>query len=77
MDNYIIISGAPLWVFLGLMVIIFICFIFLGCSYIKECRENQYYKDKCHRLCRELSVSQLNAISNEIKVGNIKANRSK
>lgn len=62
MDNYIIISGAPLWVCLGLLAGIFICFILLGRSYIKEYRENQYYKDKCHRLCREISVLQLNAI---------------
>ena len=74
MDNYIIISGAPLWVCLGLVAVIFICFILLGCFYVKECRENQYYKDKCHKQCRELSILRLDAISNDIKAGNSDGN---
>jgi len=76
MDNYIIVSGAPLWVCLGLIAVIFICLIILGRSYIKECRENQHYKDKCHKLCRELSILQLNAMSNDVKVGHLPPSRT-
>ena len=76
MDNYITISGAPLWVCLGLIAVIFICLIILGRSYIKECRENQYYKDKCHRLCRELSICQLEAMSQDVRVGQLPPSRT-
>ena len=77
MDNYIFISGAPLWVFLGIAIIFVIFFIVLGCAYIKECRENQYYKERCHKLCRELSILQLNAIDDDFKRWKANGDRSK
>ena len=67
MENYIIISGAPLWALLGLIAVLFICLIVIGCSYVNECRENQHYKDKCHKLCRELSILQLTAMENKVR----------
>lgn len=77
MDNYIIISGPSLWVFLVLLAVIIIGFLAMGHSYLKAEKDKQYYQERCHRLCRELSISQLNAISNDVKVGNVNANRSK
>lgn len=61
MDNCILISGAPLWVILGFAAMVMIEFIILGCAYIKECRDKQYYHDKYRALCREHSYLQLNA----------------
>lgn len=74
MDNYITISGASLWVFLALAAVVLIALIILGVSYIKECRDKQYYHDKYRALCREYSYLQLNA---EMKGSGTGAYRSK
>lgn len=67
MSNYIYVSGEALWVFLALLAIIIIGFLIMGYSYLKAERDKQYYQERCHKLCRELSILQLSAISNEVK----------
>ncbi len=76
MDNYIIISGPSLWVFLALLAIIIIGFLIMGRSYLKAERGKQYYQERCHKLCRELSILQLNAMSNDVKVGQLPPSRT-
>ena len=77
MDNFILISGPSLWALLGLIAVITVALIVLGVSYVKECRDKQYYHDKYRALCREHSILQLEALSSEVKVGNCIGNRSK
>ena len=62
MSNYIYVSGEAMWVFLALLAIIIIGFWIMGYSYLKTERDKQYYQERCHKLCRELSILQLSAI---------------
>ena len=76
MDNYITISGSSLWAFLILLAIIIIGFLVMGYSYLKAEKDKQYYQERCHKLCRELSILQLNAMSNDVKVGQLPPSRT-
>ena len=76
MDNYIILSGAQLWVFLALLAIIIIGFLIMGRSYLKAERDKRYYQERCHKLCRKISILQLNAMSNDVKVGQLPPSRT-
>ena len=76
MENYLLISGAPLWVGLVLICMILICIAIVGTSYVKEIRENEYHKEKCHKLTREISALKLELMCYELKVGKINGDRS-
>lgn len=76
MDNYIILSGAQLWVFLALLAIIIIGFFIMGYSYLKAERGKQYYQERCHRLCRKLSICQLEAMSQDVRTGQLPPSRT-
>lgn len=62
MSNYIYVTGEAMWAFLALLAIIIIGFLIMGYSYLKAERDKQYYQERCHKLCREISILQLSAI---------------
>ena len=59
MNNYIVISGLPLWICLGILFLIFICMLILGINYIRAEKERQKYKEKYRNLLHEYNVVAL------------------
>ena len=73
MSNYITISGASIWVLLGLLALILIALVALGVSYVKAERDKEHYQTKYRCLVREYSLLQLDA---ELRGRGVIGNRS-
>ena len=69
MENYIFISGIPLWIFLVLLSLIVLSLILLGRAYITTANENVRLKQHNTRLRQENILLEaernLNLLKNE------------